>query len=78
MRRLRAGAATAVIGAPEGARVPQSTSHKDFALFGAPSPSHPGRGTRRGKEPACWSECRDGLHHLPLMGRAGARLARGG
>ena len=37
------GAATAVIGAPEGARVPQGTSHKDFALFGAPSPSHPGR-----------------------------------
>ena len=28
----------AVIGAPEGARVPQGTSHKDFALFGAPSP----------------------------------------
>ena len=32
------GAATAVIGAPRGARVPQGTSHKDFALFGAPSP----------------------------------------
>ena len=45
-----AGAATAVIGAPEGARVPQGTSHKDFALFGEPSPSHPGRVTRRGKE----------------------------
>ena len=28
----------AAIGAPEGARVPQGTSHKDFALFGAPSP----------------------------------------
>ena len=27
-----------LIGAPEGARVPQGTSHKDFALFGAPSP----------------------------------------
>jgi hypothetical protein len=27
-----------VIGAPRGARVPQGTSHKDFALFGAPSP----------------------------------------
>ena len=25
-------------GAPRGARVPQGTSHKDFALFGAPSP----------------------------------------
>src|SRR6185312_14139623 len=38
--RTKAGpdAATAVIGAPEGARVPQGTSHKDFALFGAPSP----------------------------------------
>src|SRR6185436_15158993 len=35
------GAATAVIGAPEGARVPQGTSHKDFALFGAPSPLTP-------------------------------------
>ena len=43
--RTKAGpdAATAVIGAPEGARVPQGTSHKDFALFGAPSP----RGTPR-------------------------------
>jgi hypothetical protein len=28
----------AVIGAPRGACVPQGTSHKDFALFGAPSP----------------------------------------
>ena len=43
----------AAIGAPRGARVPQGTSHKDFALFGAPSPSHSGRVTRRGKEPAC-------------------------
>jgi hypothetical protein len=43
----------AVIGAPRGARVPQGTSHKDFALFGAPSPSYSGRGTRRGKESAC-------------------------
>jgi hypothetical protein len=42
-----------VIGAPEGACVPQGTSHKDFALFGAPSPSYSGRGTRRGKESAC-------------------------
>jgi hypothetical protein len=41
-----------VIGAPEGARVPQGTSHKDFALFGAPSPSNSGR-SRRGKENAC-------------------------
>ncbi len=29
---------TSAIGAPRGARVPQGTSHKDFALFGAPSP----------------------------------------
>src|SRR6185312_1122085 len=29
---------TLAIGAPRGARVPQGTSHKDFALFGAPSP----------------------------------------
>ena len=38
--RTKAGpdAANAAIGAPEGARVPQGTSHKDFALFGAPSP----------------------------------------
>src|SRR4029079_14790627 len=55
---------TLAIGAPRGARVPQGTSHKDFALFGAPSPS--GRTprvplfdmsrtlkTRRGKEVAC-------------------------
>jgi hypothetical protein len=28
----------AVTGAPEGARVPQGTSHKDLALFGAPPP----------------------------------------
>ena len=32
-----------VIGAPRGARVPQGTSHKDFALFGAPSPLILGR-----------------------------------
>jgi hypothetical protein len=29
---------TPPIGAPEGARVPQGTSHKDFASFGALSP----------------------------------------
>ena len=38
----------AVIGAPEGARVPQGTSHKDFALFGAPSPLKPRARKRRG------------------------------
>ena len=43
----------AVIGAPEGARVPQGTSHKDFALFGAPSPLKLRTRTRRGKESAC-------------------------
>ena len=43
----------AVIGAPEGARVPQGTSHKDFALFGAPSPLTRRMRKRRGKEPAC-------------------------
>jgi hypothetical protein len=31
-----------LLGAPEGARVPQGTSHKDFALFGAPSPLNEG------------------------------------
>ena len=38
--RTKAGpdAGNAAIGAPGGARVPQGTSHKDFALFGAPSP----------------------------------------
>ena len=40
--------ATAVIGAPEGARVPQGTSHKDFALFGAPSPLERWARRRRG------------------------------
>src|SRR6185312_11101908 len=34
----------AVIGAPRGACVPQGTSHKDFALFGAPSPLIRSRG----------------------------------
>ena len=42
-----------VIGAPRGARVPQGTSHKDFALFGAPSPLKLRTRARRGKEPAC-------------------------
>jgi hypothetical protein len=40
-------------GAPEGACVPQGTSHKDFALFGAPSPLTLRAPKRRGKEPAC-------------------------
>ena len=44
---------TSAIGAPQGARVPQGTSHKDFALFGAPSPLTPRTRTRRGKETAC-------------------------
>ena len=83
--RTKAGpdAATAVIGAPEGARVPQGTSHKDFALFGAPSPSHPGRyasrqGARMSVLPAC--NCpgpRQSLHShrnqqpgRPLLGNA--------
>src|SRR6185437_5765917 len=47
------GAATAVIGAPRGARVPQGTSHKDFALFGAPSPLILRAHQRRGRENAC-------------------------
>ena len=38
----------AAIGAPGGARVPQGTSHKDFALFGAPSPLKPRTRKRRG------------------------------
>jgi hypothetical protein len=40
-------------GAPEGARVPQGTSHKDFALFGAPSLLKLRAHQRRGKETAC-------------------------
>ena len=39
--------------ATRGERVPQGTSHKDFALFGAPSPLTLRARKRRGKETAC-------------------------
>jgi hypothetical protein len=59
-------------GAPEGARVPQGTSHKDFALFGAPSPSYPGRVTRRGKEATCLNP----PSRFPRLARLLMRTAR--
>ena len=54
MGRTKAGpdAANVAIGAPEGARVPQGTSHR-ILRFSARQPSNSGRVTRRGKEPAC-------------------------
>ena len=70
--------------AAEGARVPQGTSHKDFALFGAPSPLTPRtrhasrQGARMSVLPAC--NCpgpRQSLHShrdqqpgRPLLGNA--------
>ena len=50
--------------APRGACVPQGTSHKDFALFGAPSPSHAGR-------LKCAAARRTHVFALPTVGKRG-------
>jgi hypothetical protein len=55
MGRTKAGpdAAIVAIGAPEGTRVPQGTSHRILRFSARHPPSSPGRFPRRGKEFAC-------------------------
>jgi hypothetical protein len=72
------GAATAVIGAPRGARVPQGTTHKDFALFGAPSPQTPDA-ERAAAMPACAQRKHGqapGIHIRLCPDRGGTMKAR--
>ena len=63
------GAATAVIGAPEGARVPRGTSHKDFALFGAPSPLTPR--ARNAPRQGARMPCSSAAKHSVIPAKAG-------
>ena len=60
-------------GAPEGACVPQGTSHKDFALFGAPSPLilRTRKASRQGDRMPCSSAASSAATHSVIPAKAG-------
>ena len=65
-------------GAPEGASMPQGTSHKDFALFGAPSPLTPDaeNASRQGERMSalCLPSANEGMLRRPAQqGRSSGR-----